>query len=467
MLLGLVAAGNLWWSAARAAEPMSERHLITLDPGHFHAALFQKQMLPGLSDRVSIYAPLGEDLITHLERIAQFNSRPQNPTHWQLEIHASSDFWEEIQQEPPGQVVILSGNNRTKIERIYELARHGQHVLADKPWIIEPNDLPKLEAALQVARDKKVILFDAMTQRFEITLILQKVLAQDPAIFGSLGAGSAEAPAVYLESLHYILKEVAGVPNLRPPWFFDTQQQGEGLTDVGTHLVDLVAWMLYPAQPLDYHSDIRVIGGNHWPTVLTLDQFKRVTGVPQFPAYLTGALNQGNLDYFANNTVQYLLRGHHVQLTTRWEFEPKPGAKDYDLSILRGSRSSIEIRPDPARNYRGEIFIIPARAEDRAPIADALKTRLAALAPAYPGLAVEEQGARFHLIIPDTLRLGHEAHFALVGKQFLEYVNHPDSLPAWEQPNLIAKYFITTQGVAWARKNPLRSLPKLPYQNPL
>jgi predicted dehydrogenase len=39
-------------------------------------------------------------------------------------------------------------------------------------------------------------------------------------------------------NVHHIIKQVAGVPHLPPPWFFDITQQGEALADVGTHLVD-------------------------------------------------------------------------------------------------------------------------------------------------------------------------------------------------------------------------------------
>src|SRR5262249_11198060 len=52
---------------------MSEVKIMTLDPGHFHAALAQKETLPGVSPQVHVYAPLGFDLIEHLKRIAGYN----------------------------------------------------------------------------------------------------------------------------------------------------------------------------------------------------------------------------------------------------------------------------------------------------------------------------------------------------------------------------------------------------------
>lgn len=57
--------------------------LITLDPGHFHAALIQKRMYPGVSPKVHVYAPEGSDLKMHLERINGFNTRKDDPTKWE------------------------------------------------------------------------------------------------------------------------------------------------------------------------------------------------------------------------------------------------------------------------------------------------------------------------------------------------------------------------------------------------
>src|SRR5712671_3811464 len=75
---------------------MSEVSLITLDPGHFHAALVQKAMYPGVAPRVHVYAPLGADLIAHLNRIAGFNTRKEKPTAWELEIHAGPESRERM-----------------------------------------------------------------------------------------------------------------------------------------------------------------------------------------------------------------------------------------------------------------------------------------------------------------------------------------------------------------------------------
>ena len=49
-------------------------------------------------------------------------------------------------------------------------------------------------------------------------------------------------------------------------------------------------------------------------------------------------------------------------------------------------------------------------------------------------------------MIPDSYRVGHEAHFGQVTENFLRYLSEGE-LPDWEVPGMIAKYYTTTQ--AW------------------
>ena len=164
---------------------MDEFRLITLYPGHFHAALIQKEMYSGVAKRVAVYAPLTPDLTEHLNRIARFNLRQEKPTAWELDIHARPDFLERMLEERPGNIVVLSGRNRAKIQYIARALGAGLHVLADKPWIIEAADLPLLEQVLAAARRQGLIAYDIMTERFEITSILQRELVNDAEVFAS------------------------------------------------------------------------------------------------------------------------------------------------------------------------------------------------------------------------------------------------------------------------------------------
>ena len=81
----------------------------------------------------------------------------------------------------------------------------------------------------------------------------------------------------------------------------------------------------------------------------------------------------------------------------------------------------------------------------------ALCTKVGDLSKQYPGLGIEDQGASIRVTIPDSYRVGHEAHFAQVTGQFFEYLKRPETFPAWENPNMVAKYYVSTKGVELSR----------------
>jgi hypothetical protein len=69
-------------------------------------------------------------------------------------------------------------------------------------------------------------------------------------------------------------------------------------------------------------------------------------------------------------------------------------------------------------------------------------------------------GHELRLTIPEKLRIGHEDHFAQVTQRFLRYVRDRSTLPAWERPNMLAKYYVTTEGTALAGRSPTRPAPR-------
>jgi predicted dehydrogenase len=442
--------------ALQGSAPMADIRFITLDPGHFHAALVQKEMYPGVSSKVQVYAPLGSDLVDHLARVAGFNRRRDSPTTWELEVHTGPDFMERMLREHPGNAVVLSGRNRGKIDRVQASLEAGLHALVDKPWILEASDLPKLEKALSTAEERRLVALDIMTERFEVTSQLQRELVNDPATFGTLIPGTEADPAVYMESVHYLKKIVAGAPNPRPVWFFDTEQQGEGLNDIGTHLVDLTQWTLFPDQVIDYRKDVQVLRAQRWPTLIPRAEFRSVTR-EDFPAFLSPRVKNDVLEYFCNTLVSYTLRGAHVGLSVIWDWEPAPGTGDTHFAYYRGSRAKVEIRQGAAEKFRPELYLVPGAAGDKPVVLAAAQKRIASLQAQYPGSGVEDLGTELRVTIPDRLRVGHEDHFAQVTQRFLRYVRDRSTLPSWERPNMLAKYYVTTEGTRLARLAPPRA----------
>ena len=58
----------------------SKVRLMTVDPGHFHAALVQKTMYDQILPDVNVYEPEGHDVQQHLNMIRSYNDRAADPT---------------------------------------------------------------------------------------------------------------------------------------------------------------------------------------------------------------------------------------------------------------------------------------------------------------------------------------------------------------------------------------------------
>lgn len=460
-VLAAVTAGSCASQGEQRADSPRPFRFMTLEPGHFHAGLVQKEMYADVSPSVDVYAEPGADLDAHLGRIRSFNERPENPTAWEVRVHPGPDPLARMLAERPGTIVVLSGRNRGKIDRISQSVAAGLHVLADKPWILRAEDLPALEAALADADARGVVAYDIMTERFEVTTGVQKALVNDPAVFGEPLTGSPEEPAVYMESVHHLMKTVAGAPNIRPAWFFDTAQQGEGLNDIGTHLVDLVQWTLFPERPIDYRRDTAVLSAYRWPTMIPEAEFRRVTGSEGFPDYLRDRVKDGALEYFCNTFVTYTVNGIHTALNVIWDWEAPAGAGDTHYAVYRGTRARVEVRQSKRDNYRTEVYVVPNREENRAAVLEAVKARVQAEQGRWPGITVGERHGDIHVDVPDALRLGHEAHFAEVTRSFLGYVRDRSTLPEWERPNMIAKYYVTTTGTEMSHQAPVKVAPRI------
>jgi predicted dehydrogenase len=460
-ILFVLIAGMVAATMTPDADVRTPFRFMTLDPGHFHAGLVQKEMYPDVATTVDVYAPEGPDLQAHVRRIQAFNTRGDSPTSWKLELHTGPDFFERMLRERPGNVVVISGKNRGKIERVSRSVATDLHVLADKPWILDSSDLPALERALADADARKVVAYDIMTERFEITTILQRALVNDPAVFGTQQKGTPGDPGVYMESVHHLMKVVSGAPNIRPSWFFDTDEQGEGLNDIGTHLVDLVQWTLFPGQGLDYRTDVKVLSAYRWPTMIPEGDFKRVTASDGFPASLQPRVKSGSLEYFCNTFVTYAVRGVHVSLNVPWDWEAPAGSGDTHYAVYKGSKAKVEVRQSKADGYRTEVYVVPNSPADKASVLEAVKARVAALQAEWPGVAVDERHGDIHLVIPDRFRVGHEAHFAEVTRNFLGYLRNRGTLPAWERPNMLAKYYVTTTGTEMSHKAPVKVAPRI------
>ena len=423
-----------------------EVKLIIMAPGHFHASLVQKTSYPQVANEVSVYAPEGDEVKQYLQSIEDYNTRQDNPTQWEEKVYIAPDFLEKMKADETGNVVVLAGNNRNKTAYIKAALQAGKNVFADKPMAINTQNFELLKECFELAAQKNLFLYDIMTERYEITSILQKEFSQLPELFGVLQNGTPENPAVTKESVHHFSKLVSGKPLTRPAWFFDVEQEGDGMVDVGTHLIDLIQWACFPEQVLDYTKDVQIIDANRYPTILTPAEFERVTGKTTYPDYLQKDEKNGNLEVYANGEIIYALKGIHAKISVKWNFAAPVGGGDTHFSIMRGTKADLIIKQDKEQNYIPSLYIESNEKDLEQRLADAIQI----IAKKYEGIEARKiSDNAWEILIPQQFRVGHEAHFGEVMRKYLQFLAD-GKMPVWEVPNMIAKYYTTTKALEFA-----------------
>ncbi|MFL2587971.1 MAG: putative oxidoreductase C-terminal domain-containing protein [Flavobacteriaceae bacterium] len=423
--------------------------LMTLDPGHFHAALIQKTSYEDIDSTVDVYAPDGPEVNTFLRSIDAYNSRENNPTNWSVNTHLGDNYLQQMISEKPGNVMVVSGKNSKKIDYIYAAVKAGLNVYADKPLVTDPDGLKKLEEVFRIAEENNVLVYDIMTERFEVNTGIQKAFSMVSSVFGELVDGTPENPAISKESIHHLFKYVSGKPLVRPAWFLDTEQQGEGIIDVTTHLVDLVQWEAFPNQIIK-SSEIDMLSAKRWPTILSKDQFKKITGLNSYPNYLEKDKIENDLHIYCNGEMNYTIKGKHAKVSVIWNYTAPEGTGDTHQSIMRGTKSDLIIKQGADENFKPTLYI---NSKDNKGFESKLNLSISELQVEFPGIKAEKISDKvWKILVPDLLKIGHEAHFEQVTNNFLKYFKK-GKLPDWEIPNMKAKYYTTIEAYKLATKN--------------
>ncbi len=423
--------------------------LMTLDPGHFHAALVHKTMYPQVDSTIHVYAPKGPEVEDFLRKIDQYNTRTESPTAWKVKTYLGDDYLEKMISEKPGNVMIVAGKNSKKIDYILAAVKAGLNVYADKPLVINAEGFDKLKQAFRIAEENGVLIYDIMTERFESTTALQKLFSTLPNVFGELIDGTPSEPAISKESVHYFYKYVSGQPLVRPAWFFDINEEGEGIVDVTTHLVDLIQWEAFPNQIID-STDIIMLEAKHWPTVLDQEEFQKVTGLSSFPEYLKKDVVDGKLKVYSNGEMNYKIKGKHAKVSVIWNFQAPEGTGDTHYSIMRGTKSDLIIKQGKDENFKPTLYLTSKGMDGFEP--ELKKAVEIDVAKRFPGTTAEKlSDSLWKINIPEKFKVGHEAHFAQVTQNYLEYLGKGE-LPGWEVPNMISKYYTAIEAYKMAQQ---------------
>ena len=421
--------------------------MIILNPGHFHAALVLRESHPALSGDIYVYSEEGPDLDRFMNMVDAFNTRKNDPTTWRIHVYTGTDYLEKLIEEKKGDIVAIAGKNNTKMEHIESLKRSGFSVLADKPWTIDDASLPLLRAA---AKDERPFIDDIMTERFEITTMLQREFLAQEAVFGQLRVDNDGSPTVFKESIHHLYKIVNDQPLVRPPWHFDIGIQGEGIVDVTSHLVDMTHWMLFPGIAINYDEDIELLKARRWPTLVPLDKFSKITQLNHFPNSIRNEVKEDGLQYFCNGELIYRIKEVPVHIRVIWNLEIPEGGGDRHFSIIKGTRSDLMIRQLPERGFKVELLIVPRTNPSK--VEAAVQGCLERWSHQYPELSLCREDENILVEIPDELRTSHEEHFCQVRDTFLDYLS-TGSCPPENLAGILSKYTL----LAEARKRALSS----------
>jgi predicted dehydrogenase len=431
----------------------NEVRLINLNPGHFHAGLIHMHDYDQVDPAVYVYAPGGDELDAYLNMVNQFNTRSDNPTNWAPEVYTGDDYVSRMVEEKAGNVMVVAGNNARKIEYINRAIDTGINVLSDKPMIIHPDQFSTLVNALETADQQGLVVNDMMTERHEITSILQKELSQVEELFGEMETGSPDDPAIVKESVHFFYKTVAGETLVRPAWFFDVNQQGESIVDVSTHLVDLILWQSFPEEPIDYRNNndgVEMVDARVWDTELTRSQFELITGVEQFPDYLLADVDADTvLNMIANGEFLFKVRDMYGKVSVEWGFT-NPDGGDTHYSIMRGTLANLIIHQDIDQDFVATLYVEPTEAANQDQFEETLNQALQNLGNRYPGLTAEYTEYGWKINIPDEHVETHEEHFTRVTQRYLDALVN-GQLPEWERINLETKYYLTTRAYEMSR----------------
>jgi len=421
-------------------------NLLVIEPQHFHAALVQKYAHAEIDSVVHLFADTDTAVEGYTNLIEQYNSRETDPTNWKIKTYYGNDFLDKAFVGETGNVVVLAGDNQKKIDYMVSAVTHGKDIFADKPLVIETKGYQKLKGLLEEDSKGTSLVYDIMTERYDVKNQVVKALINNQTFSGGMLADDQKA-SIQFSSVHHFIKEVSGNPLIRPVLFYNTAQQGEGLVDVTTHYVDLVQWMLSSEQPIDIAKDVKLNRSVRWKTTLTKAEFTRSTNLPDYPTALSAFVEENNsLGVFSNGKIEYVFKDVPVSISVKWNVESKDGKGDQFHASFLTKQFKIEIKPDEVG--KAAVFVTPNQDDNE--FAGRLNDALASVED-LPGLKFEKTSSgAYKILIPDNLYLSHEDHFAKVLNQFLQY-RKEGTLPDWEKSFMLAKYYLTTQALDQAK----------------
>jgi hypothetical protein len=196
-------------------------------------------------------------------------------------------------------------------------------------------------------------------------------------------------------------------------------------------------------------ADIKMVTAKRWPTLISKDEFKGVTGFDNFPDYLLKDVKDGKLNVFSNGEMIYQIKGIFAKVSVEWKYQAPPGGGDTHYSVMRGTKCDLIIKQGAEEKFLSTLYAENVKGMSLNEFSVKLKEAIGTFP--YDSINIEVVNKNsIKISIPNKYRVGHEEHFGQVMRKFLEYMKE-GKLPEWEVPGMVTKYYTTTSALKMAK----------------
>lgn len=222
----------------------------------------------------------------------------------------------ELLADPTVQAVLVATPTAMHTEHATAALHAGKHLLVEKPMAL---DLPQARQLVSLARSKKLVLSVFHNRRWDIDFLTARRTLAD----GVLGK------IINVESRLGQWASCVGpaAKEYRPGWRNEASFGGGGLYDWGSHFVDQLWRLLWPAKPVRVYAQLR---GNVWTS--DCDDFARVlidfdngvAGLCEINTTTTTPLDRWRLDGTRGSASSPHSAAFDTKVWARLRFNPAP-----------------------------------------------------------------------------------------------------------------------------------------------
>jgi hypothetical protein len=151
------------------------------------------------------------------------------------------------------------------------------------------------------------------------------------------------------------------------------------------------------------------------------------------------------LEVFSNGTIRYQIKGINASVKVEWRAATPKDGNDLRSAYAEGTKATLTISQEYGQK-RPRFYAQKGEKVSEEEFQSNLKKAIASLSNAYPGITLAEGSGKTEIILPAELESKYDPTF----KVFLDYLVKRD-MPAWEVPNTLAKYYITTTALEMAQ----------------